>query len=221
MTKSKFSIISCIIICLLLTAALFGCAGGSGNLGRSENSGASQQAAEVSSESEASSVSASSESEYSPAEASDDGESSSAAGILSSAEDIDLRLAGLDEPGYVKTYYFTYDGQKFTAQYMEDNWTICDSYRITDKADMEIICEALLDAHPVHGCDMISTRTPEDMAFEWEQHNIAYESLPEGNEWRESAKDVDFDPADQGKTLIEMYRERTGKELLPEDLLRR
>jgi hypothetical protein len=51
------------------------------------------------------------------------------------------------------------------------------------------------------------------MAFEWQQHNIAYEQLPEGNQWRESAMNVDLDPDDQGKTFKEMYEERTGKKL--------
>ena len=77
--------------------------------------------------------------------------------------------------------------------------------------DIIIICQALLDIYPIHGRDMQSIRTAEDMALEWLQHNIAYELLPEDNPWREHAKDVDLNPADQGRTLEEMYEARTGE----------
>lgn len=59
---------------------------------------------------------------------------------------------------------------------------------------------------------MVSFRTPEDMADEWMQHNIAYAILPEGNEWISHVRGVDLDPYDQGKSFIEIYRDRTGKE---------
>lgn len=66
---------------------------------------------------------------------------------------------------------------------------------------------------------MQSTRTAEDMAFEWLQHNLAYEFLPENNPWRENAKDVDLNPEDQNRTFQEMYEARTGKEFRLEDFL--
>ncbi len=43
------------------------------------------------------------------------------------------------------------------------------------------------------------------MAYEWLQHNIAYELLPD-SEFKASAKDVDLDPDDQGLSLEEIYR---------------
>ena len=55
---------------------------------------------------------------------------------------------------------------------------------------------------------MVSYRTPEDMAFEWQQHNFVYVMLPEESEWRQNVKDVDLDPKDQGKTYQEMYEDR-------------
>ena len=121
--------------------------------------------------------------------------------ILTSVEDISLRT----DDTY--TCYFDYDDMTFTAYYTPDNWTIFDSYRIRNSADMQIICQALIDLHPVHGKDMVSYRTAEDMAYEWLQHNIAYDFLP-GDEYREMVKDVDLDPADQGKNLEELVSSR-------------
>ena len=137
-------------------------------------------------------------------------------GTLSSVEDIGLHA--VDESG--KNYAFSYNQEEFSAQYTKDNWKIIDSYKITDMNDMVIICQALSDAHAVHGRDMESFRTPQDMAFEWLQHNIAYAFLPDDSPWKRSAKDVDLNPADQGKTFQEMYEDRTGKKLRIEDFLR-
>ena len=58
-----------------------------------------------------------------------------------------------------------------------------------------------------------SYRTVDDMVYEWKQHNLAFQVLPEGNSFRESAKDVDLDPRDQGKSLVEIYEARTGQKL--------
>lgn len=129
--------------------------------------------------------------------------------ILKSPEDIGLH----DTDGYETNYAFTYGDQEFTAEYTYDNWRVYDSWRITNGKDLEIICQALLDEHTVHGSDLESIRTAEDMAFEWQQHNIAYAVLPEDNAWREHAKDVDLDPADQGRTFEEIYEDRTGEEI--------
>ena len=58
---------------------------------------------------------------------------------------------------------------------------------------------------------MKSYRTAEDMMEEWVIHNIAYDYLPDGNTWKSHAKDVDLNPADQGKSLKEMYEEKVNK----------
>ena len=130
-------------------------------------------------------------------------------GILSSTEDINLR----DTDGAGVNYAFTYNGEDFQAQYYYDNWTIFDSYKITNKSDMKTICQALIDVHTVHGKDYESFRTAKDMAYEWQQHNLAYYYLPEDNAWREHAKNVDFDPEDQGRSFKEIYEDRTGQEI--------
>ena len=127
---------------------------------------------------------------------------------LSSAGDIGL----YDVDGMGTNYAFTYRGEEFSACYLPDNWTIYDSYKITDKNDMIIICQALTDVHAVHGSDMVSYRTPEDMAYEWRQHNLACLFLSEDSQWRQSAENVDFDPADQGKSMKEMFEDRTETE---------
>ena len=137
-------------------------------------------------------------------------------GKLSSVEDIGLHA--VDETG--KNYAFSYNQEEFSVRYTPDNWKIVDSYKITDTDDMVIICQALSDAQPVHGRDMESFRTPEDMAFEWLQHNVAYAFLPDDSPWKQNAKDVDLNPADQGKTFQEMYEDRTGKKFRIEDFLR-
>ena len=55
-------------------------------------------------------------------------------------------------------------------------------------------------------------RTEEDMAYEWLQHNIAFMVLPKDDPLLEDAKNVDLDPADQGRSFREIYEDRTGKE---------
>ena len=126
------------------------------------------------------------------------------AGILSSPEDIGL----YDTDGSGTNYVFAYGGERYSAVYTEDNWKIIDSYRITNSADMKLICEALISVHPIHGADLQSWRTSEDMVFEWQEHNSAYYLLPEDSEWKKNVKDVDFNPEDQGKTGVEMALER-------------
>ena len=82
------------------------------------------------------------------------------------------------------------------------------SYRITDAAAMLEICEALNAEHTIHSADYTAWRTPEDMAYEWEQHNLAYQMLADDSPWKESARDVDINPEDQGKSLYELYQSR-------------
>lgn len=125
---------------------------------------------------------------------------------LKSTKDIQL----FDVDGNSKNYEFKYNNETYTAEYTKDNWHINNSYKITDEQDIIIICQALIDEHKIHGKDMVSYRTAEDMAYEWLQHNTAYELLPEDNSWKNNAKDVDLDPADQGRGLIDMYNARAN-----------
>ena len=129
-------------------------------------------------------------------------------GILSDPSDINLR----DADGNDKNYLFTYDGEDFSVVYTTDNWKIYDSYKINSTEDMTIICEALISVHQIHGSDMESYRTAEDMAYEWLQHNIAYQFLPDESPWKVHAQNVDLDPKDQGKSFSEIYEDRTCKE---------
>jgi len=126
---------------------------------------------------------------------------------ISSEEGINLR----SDDG--TCYYFTYKDEDFYCEYAGDTWTIYNSYKIKNPTDIYKICKALDQEHRVPSRDYSSYRTPADMAFEWEQHNIAYDQLPEGNYWRESARNVDLDPEDQGKSFKEIYEERTGNTL--------
>ncbi len=136
---------------------------------------------------------------------------------ISSTEDIELTATDSSDT----TFRFTYGGEKFRTVYSfgYDTWTIYDSYKITNEHDMKIICQALIDIHPVHGSDLVSYRTAEDMAYEWKQHNIVYDLLPDGNRWRSMAKDVDLDPYDQGRSYAEIYEDRTGKKFNIKDFV--
>ena len=146
------------------------------------------------------------EEEYESEDVSDDTDSESSGYLISTS---DIGLTNYDGMG--AKYYFTYKGEEFRTLYQNDCWTIYDSYKITNKSDMKIICQALIDVHPVHGKDLSSYRTADDMAYEWEQHNIAYKYLPDDNSWKESAGNVDLDPYDQGRSFEEIYEDRTGK----------
>ncbi len=138
------------------------------------------------------------------------------AGILISPEDIGLT----DTDGNGQSYTFQYDGETFSAAYTPDKWKIYDSYKITNEADITIICQALIEEHQIHGVDMVSYRTPEDMAYEWLQHNIAYALLSDDSSFKSHAKDVDLNPEDQGKSFEDFYKDRTGKELTVEDIMK-
>ena len=127
--------------------------------------------------------------------------------VLTSTEDIKLH----DVDGKEINYLFTYKNTTYTAIYTKDNWKIKDSYTIKSRKDMAIICQALIEIHPIHGRDMVSYRTAEDMVYEWVQHNLAYNLLSEDNKWKDNAKDVDFNPEDQGKSMKEMYEDRMKK----------
>lgn len=124
----------------------------------------------------------------------------------------------IDTDGKSKNYSFIYKNETYYAVYTTDNWKIIDSYKITNTQDIIVICSKLIEIHQVHGKDMVSYRTPEDMAYEWLQHNIAYQVLPDDNPWKDNAKDVDLDPKDQGKNLAEIYEDRTGVKFDLKDL---
>jgi hypothetical protein len=137
-------------------------------------------------------------------------------GILSDASDINLH----DVDGKGKNYVFTYDGVEYSAVYTKDNWKIIDSYKIENSEDMKIICSALIEEHPVHGSDMQSYRTADDMVYEWEQHNIAYAFLPDDNRWKARTKDVDLNPEDQNLSFAEIYERQTGKKMTIDELMK-
>lgn len=122
-----------------------------------------------------------------------------------------VRDVGLYEvEGQEETYAFVYYDETYQAIYKPDNWKIIDSYQITNAVDIEMICEALAEVHPIHGADMESYRTAEDMAYEWIQHNLAYQLLSADSPWKQNAKDVDINPEDQGKSLYDLYKDRVG-----------
>ena len=123
---------------------------------------------------------------------------------LTSPADINLRSGG---DGY---YYFTYNDEDFRCLFSYDTWTIYDSYRITNKNDMTVICQALSDVHPVPSRDGLSYRTADDMAYEWDQHNKIYLIAPKDGRTKERTRNVDLDPEDQGKTYEDLYRENLG-----------
>ena len=124
--------------------------------------------------------------------------------LLSSEKDIDLR----DTDGQDTNYLFTYNDEDFEAVYTPDNWHIADSYRITDTADITLICRALSDIHPIPNKERNGYRTAEDMAYEWNEHNRAYNMLSDDSEWKEHVRSVDLDPDDQGRSLMDMAMDR-------------
>ena len=135
-------------------------------------------------------------------------------GILQSTDDLSLN----DVDGRKTNFTFLYKNEVFNATYTKDNWHIEDSYKINNKNDIIIICKALTDIYPIHGKDMKSFRTIDDLVYEWEEHNIAYDFLPKDSIWKENAKSVDLDPEDQGRNIKEIYEARTGKKLNLKDI---
>ena len=135
--------------------------------------------------------------------------SSMQTGLLTSTADI--ALTPQDDQG--KNYTFTYDGKEYAAIHTADHWKIKNSYDINSEADMMIICQALIDLHQIHGKDMVSYRTADDMVYEWEVHNLAYAMISDDDPMKSHLRDVDFDPQDQGCSFEEIYYNHTGKEL--------
>ena len=110
------------------------------------------------------------------------------------------------------SYKFDYHGESFSAGFSSGNggnWKIVDSYKITNRADMIIICEALMRINKVRGC-ITEYRTAHDMADEWEIHNQGYELVKEFKQFSSYSarlKDVDLDRKDQGKTFTDFAAE--------------
>jgi hypothetical protein len=121
-----------------------------------------------------------------------------------------IALYPVDDTG--ASYALEYGDLVLEVYYQPDVWSVYESYRVTDHDDLVAICQMLIDEHPIHGSDYESYRTAEDMAYEWEQHNYAYELLPADSLWRESVSNVDLDPEDQGKSLRELYKDRMTAE---------
>ena len=90
--------------------------------------------------------------------------------FLKNVEDINLH----DIDGKGTNYIFTYREEDFSAKFVKDTWHITDSYKIRNEKDLAIICQALIDIHPIPSSDGTSYRTVEDLVYEWKQHNIAY-----------------------------------------------
>ena len=128
-------------------------------------------------------------------------------GEFSSADDVAL----VPTDDYACGYVFNYGGEEFIAYFDTYSWRVYDSYKITNHGDIVAICQALINVHPVYGADWESFRTADDMAYEWEQHNLAYQMLPVNSHWRDDAKDVDLDPYDQGKSFRDIYESRTSE----------
>ncbi|MBR4211229.1 MAG: hypothetical protein IKR84_02420, partial [Oscillibacter sp.] len=149
--------------CFLILCCLSACAAGGRNRGEADGNFADNQvsASEHDRSSEPAETESDGESPVSGNSLEAEEEEETAAepeesGKLSSVEDIGLHA--VDDSG--KNYAFSYNQEEFSAQYTPDNWKIMDSYKITDMGDITVICQALSDAHPVHGRDMESFRTP-------------------------------------------------------------
>ena len=133
------------------------------------------------------------------------------AGESPSLSETELELTETDDD----IYAFSYGGETFTAQYtpyIGGNWKVVDSYKITNRADMVIICERLLKLNKVRG-RITRWRTAKDMADEWEIHNRGY-SLALAYSMEGAAarlKDVDMDKKDQGKTFDDFLAEFLGR----------
>ena len=116
---------------------------------------------------------------------------------------------------YADNYSFTYGDETFLVHYtpyLGGDWKIVDSFKITNRADMVIICEKLLKINQVEG-RITQYRTAKDMADEWEIHNQGYKiakSLSMASAV-ERLKDVDLDKKDQGKTFDDFLAEFLGK----------
>lgn len=129
-----------------------------------------------------------------------------------SDKDFEVTYDGKDD--YAENYSFTYGGETFTVHYTPysgGDWKVVDSYKITNKADMVLICEKLHRLHKIEG-RITRYRTAKDMADEWEIHDQGY--VLAKNYGMDSAvarlKDVDMDKKDQGKTFDDFVKDFLG-----------
>jgi hypothetical protein len=182
------------IVCVTLVLALVGCA----------ESPSSSSAAASDLQPEQQTVSPKQEDATSASES-----THASTGILQSPEDIELQPTD----DYGANYMFFYGDEVFNVYYEPDCWRVYDSYKITNKSDLVIICQALINEHEIHGRDLESFRTAEDMAYEWQQHNLAYTLAPNDSSWKQSAQNVDLDPDEQNMTLEEIYLTRDDSSL--------
>lgn len=120
----------------------------------------------------------------------------------------DISIELLDIDGNKTNYTFIYNDEEYVTWFKEDTWHIVDSYKITNEDAMIKICEALMNEHKIPSKDRKSYREIDDLVYEWKQHNIIYEMLPNSSKWKSHAKDVDLDPDDQGKSFKELYYSR-------------
>ena len=115
-------------------------------------------------------------------------------------------------------YKFNYkEDNEYTAEWDEDksSWKVNDSYQIENYDDILKICNALSKEHPVPlGDGTDGYRTPEDMAYEWVQHNIGYQLclslsfIEKAKSGLDNCMHVDINPGDQGKSVWQLIKER-------------
>ena len=122
-------------------------------------------------------------------------------------DNLKIELKQIDKGNYT----FIYKAEEYKVIYKNNTWKIINSYKIKDKEDIAIICKELIKEHPIKSKDRKGYRTIDDLVYEWLQHNILYEILPDDSKWKNHAKDVDLDPDDQGKTFKELYETRINK----------
>ncbi len=114
-------------------------------------------------------------------------------------------------------YVIDSDGLEVHAKWDKDeeSWKIYNSYLINNEDDMEKICTALYNLHPVPTAkNSTEYRTIDDMVYEWQEHNKGYlysKRLPDGklkNMGVEATMHVDINPGDQGKNVYQLMWER-------------
>ena len=139
-------------------------------------------------------------------------ESSAGSDPTISESDFTLTESGSDYDA--ERYFFTYGDEKYNATYTPysgGDWKVIDSYKITNRADIVMICEELSKLHRIEG-RITQYRTAKDMADEWEIHNRGYAvAMNYGMDIAVARlKDVDMDKKDQGKSFDDFLAEFMG-----------
>lgn len=122
----------------------------------------------------------------------------------------DLKLSPTDGE-WGECYEFRYGEDVFSVIYTENNWKIINSYKIDNAQDMRIICQALIDIHPIPTADGTGERDTDSLVYEWQQHNLAYNMLPQNSKWIENVRDVDLNPNDESKSMLQMALDRLSE----------